>query len=111
MHWIDLSGDTYADHTAAAIHESMAGLVTLGFLPTEALTEFERVGLVQTKPFAAGQVRALRERESATQAVFAHYLGVSVNTVGQWERGERRATGAAAKLLALVEQHGLAHIR
>jgi putative transcriptional regulator len=49
----------------------------------------------------------LRRREHASQAVLARYLNVSKNSVSQWERGEKRPTGAAAKLLALVNTKGL----
>ena len=35
-------------------------------------------------------VRALRPRETATQAVFARHLNVTPSLVSQWERGEKR---------------------
>ena len=40
----------------------------------------------------------VRERAGVSQAVLAGFLNVAVNTVSQWERGERRPTGAALKL-------------
>jgi putative transcriptional regulator len=39
------------------------------------------------------------------------YLTVAVSTVSQWERGERRPTGTAPKLLHLVEGKGLDSLR
>ena len=41
------------------------------------------------------EIRALRLRESASQAVFARYLNVTTGLVGQWERGEKRPRGAS----------------
>ncbi len=52
-------------------------------------------------------IRALRLRENASQAVFARYLNVTTGLVSQWERGEKRPRGASLKLLTLVEKNGL----
>jgi transcriptional regulator with XRE-family HTH domain len=35
------------------------------------------------------------------------FLNVAVNTVSQWERGERHPTGAALKLLHVVKRNGI----
>ena len=85
--------------------------MALGFVDKSEMKELDDALLTTAKPFLPEQLKALRDRENASQAVLARYLGVSVNTVSQWERGERRATGASAKLLTLVEKHGLAYIR
>jgi len=53
------------------------------------------------------EIRALRLREGASQAVFARYLKVTTGLVSQWERGEKHPRGASLKLLALVAKHGL----
>ncbi len=45
------------------------------------------------------EIRGLRLREHASQAVFARYLNVTTAVVSQWERGEKRLT--------LVAQNGL----
>ena len=50
---------------------------------------------------------ALRERERVSQTVFANYLNVTPNLVSKWERGEKRPSGPALKLLSLVERHGI----
>jgi putative transcriptional regulator len=42
-----------------------------------------------------------------SQSVFARYLNVPSSLVSQWERGERRPTGTAVKLLSLVKRKGL----
>jgi len=38
-------------------------------------------------------------------------MNVAVNTVSQWERGERQPTGAALKLLNVVKHNGLDALR
>lgn len=101
---------TYANPLAASLHEGLADLVALGVATQDELTSFEKVALKGVPKYTSARVRELRRREKATQAVFAFHLGVSINTVSQWERGEREVSGAAAKLLSLVERYGLAHI-
>lgn len=54
------------------------------------------------------QVRALRESQGVSRPVFARYLNTSASAVAKWEDGTNRPHGMALKLLALVQQHGLA---
>ena len=46
-----------------------------------------------------------------SQAVLAAFMNVAVSTVSQWERGERRPTGAALKLLHVVKRSGIAPLQ
>ena len=59
----------------------------------------------------ADEIKALRHRENVSQSVLASHLFVSVNTVGQWERGERKPAGPSVKLLSLIKAKGLRAIR
>jgi len=59
------------------------------------------------KPLSAIQIRKLRLREKASQAVFARYLNVTTGLVSQWERGQKHPRGASLKLLNLVAKNGL----
>ena len=56
-------------------------------------------------------VTAMRDRMEMTQREFADFLGVSVYTLGKWERGERRPEGAARVLLTIVEHEPEAVLR
>ena len=49
------------------------------------------------------EIAELRLREALTQAQFAELLGTSLGTVRKWESGERSPSGAAARLLQLLE--------
>ena len=42
-----------------------------------------------------------------SQAVFAHYLNLTVGYVSQLERGTKRPTGAALALLNLIRRKGI----
>lgn len=52
-------------------------------------------------------IRAIRAAEQVSQAVFASYLAVSKNLVSDWERGVKRPTGPALRLLAIIQRKGL----
>jgi len=56
------------------------------------------------RPMDAQDVRDLRSRLDASQAVFASYLNVSTKLVQAWEAGRRRPDGAALRLLRLAEK-------
>jgi putative transcriptional regulator len=71
------------------------------------MKEFDESCLTPMKAFEAKDIERLRKREEASQAVFAHHLGVSVGLISQWERGEKKPQGASLKLLTLVEKNGL----
>lgn len=52
-------------------------------------------------------IRRLRENLHVSQAVFAAYLNASASTVQKWENGDKEPSGAAARLLSVVERKGL----
>lgn len=72
---------------------------------------FDRSSVPRMIEFTPEAVRELRKREGASQAVMAAHLGVATKTVGQWERGQRKPEGPAARLLTLVKTYGLQHLR
>ena len=53
------------------------------------------------------EIAAIRERERISQSVMASILGVAVSTLRQWERGDRKPSGAAQMLLHVVKQRGI----
>jgi putative transcriptional regulator len=54
------------------------------------------------------EIVALRNTEGLTRDRMAAFLNVAPSTVSQWERGVRRPTGAALKLLHVVKHNGVA---
>ena len=56
-------------------------------------------------PMDAAEVKRLRTRLKASQAVFAHYLNVSTKLVQAWESDRRAPDGPALVLLRLAEQN------
>lgn len=56
------------------------------------------------KPLEAREVAAIRHRLNVSQAVFAALLNVSRVTAISWEKGRRRPSGAALRLLDLARR-------
>ena len=75
------------------------------------MRRFDASAVTPTPVLDAAGIRALREREGASQAVLATHLGIAVGTLGQWERGLRKPDGPALRLLSLIQRHGLDYVR
>lgn len=97
----------YRSPVMAAIHETAEGLHAAGVMDKKTMRQFDETCLTSVHPMRPEEIRALREREGASQAVFARYLNVSTGLVSQWERGEKHPQGSSLKLLSLVARHGL----
>jgi putative transcriptional regulator len=97
----------YRSRTMAAIHETAEGLHSAGLMDKQTMREFDEACLTPVRPLTAAEIRALREREGASQAVFARYLNVTTGLISQWERGEKHPQGASLKLLSLIDKNGL----
>jgi putative transcriptional regulator len=97
----------YRSGQLAAVHETAAGLHEAGAIDRLTMKAFDQMCLTPVKELSAEQIRRIRLREKASQAVFARYLNVTTGLVSQWERGEKRPRGASLKLLTLVAKKGL----
>lgn len=100
----------YRTEALAAIHETIDSLCQIGAISKQTMAPFDETCLTAVKLWEPHQIKALREREGVTQALFARYLNVTTSLVSKWERGEKRPSGPALKLLALVEKHGPAAV-
>ncbi len=101
---------TYPSDAMAAVHELATELYNVGALPKKTLRDLDELCLTPIKKLTPAEVKAIRQESLASQSVFARYLGVSPGMVSQWERGEKSPSGAALKLLALVQKNGLESI-
>ncbi len=100
-------GKQYRSNTLAAVHETALGLHQAGAMDKRTMKAFDDMCLTPVKALSPDQIRKIRLRERASQAIFARYLNVTTGLVSQWERGERRPRGASLKLLTLVAKKGL----
>ena len=95
------------DSLLEAIHQSAKGLHRAGVMETTTLREFDALCLPPVRPLTSSEIKAIRGRNKASQAVFAAYLNTSLSTVQKWERGQKHPNGPSLKLLNLVDQRGL----
>jgi putative transcriptional regulator len=94
----------------AVVHESVSGLHRIGLVDQATMRDFDALRLTAVESLSPVEIRALREREQVSQAVFSRYLNVRKDAVSKWERGEKRPDGPSLKLLNLVKTKGLAAI-
>jgi putative transcriptional regulator len=84
---------------AGILTDEAYGKITMRHLSVKDKSEVE--------PLTGEDIRAIREEANMSQAVFAHYLNVTVGYVSQLERGAKRPTGAALKLLNVIRRKGI----
>ena len=89
------------------IHETARGLHEAGSIDGATMRDFDALCLPPVRQFSADEIRGIRLRNRASQAVFAAYLNTSVSTVQKWEQGQKRPNGPSLKLLNLVDRKGL----
>lgn len=97
----------YKSSAFEAIHSAAEGLYKVNAISKETMREFDESCLVTPHEFNPKQIKALREKLKISQPVFARYLNTSESTIEKWERGDKKPSGAALKLLNIVEKHGL----
>lgn len=71
------------------------------------MREFDVLCLSEVRELSASKIKKLRKNTGVSQAVLAKIINVSLAAIKQWERGERKPSGAALKLLNLIETKGL----
>ncbi len=72
--------------------------------------KLDEMCLAPVKEMTPQDIRELRLRERASQAVCARCLNVTTGLVSQREHGEKRPRGTSLKLLTLVAKNGLAAV-
>ena len=58
---------------------------------------------VQAREYGPGDVKAVRAKLGASQAVLGQFLGVTAHAVRKWEQGERAVPMMAARFLDEVQ--------
>ena len=56
------------------------------------------------KVYEADEVKKIRNSTGMSQKIFASYMGVSDKTVEAWEAGTNHPSGAASRLLSMIEK-------
>lgn len=61
------------------------------------------VSIVPVKIYTASEIQHIRHKTGMSQRIFANYMGVSLKTVEAWEAGINHPSGAASRLLNMME--------
>ncbi|MCD8014842.1 MAG: helix-turn-helix domain-containing protein [Lachnospiraceae bacterium] len=61
------------------------------------------VTVIPVKEYQADEVKKIRKSTEMSQKTFAAYMGVSEKTVEAWEAGMNHPSGAASRLLSMIE--------
>jgi len=101
---------TYKSEAMEAIHTTVVDMFDAGVIDKKTMRKFDRSCVTPIHEFLPDEIKALRERESVSQPVFAYCLNVSKDLISQWERGIKKPAGTSLKLLSLVERRGLGAI-
>jgi putative transcriptional regulator len=92
---------------ARVVHEAARDAHKAGVMDKTTMRKFDALCLAEVQDLSPKEIQALRERENVSQAVLARHLNVTTGLISQWERGERRPSGPALTLLALIKRKGL----
>ncbi|MDO4698246.1 MAG: DNA-binding transcriptional regulator [Pasteurellaceae bacterium] len=97
----------YQSEICQAVHQTMSDLYDSGFVDKQTMRQFDKACLTPIEALSPDEIRQVREQAQISQTVFAHYLNVSKNLLSDWERGVKKPSGAALKLLTLVKAKGI----
>lgn len=89
------------------VYESAKDLREIGLIDEITMREFDALCLPDIKAYTPNQIKKLRRKNRASQAVFAAFLNTSKSTVQKWEQGLKKPNGPSLKLLNLVDKKGL----
>lgn len=92
------------------VHESVQDLHDAGVVDKQTMREFDSLCLPKVKEYSSAEIKKIRLRNKASQAVFAAYLNTGVETVRKWEasgKTRKRPSGAAMKLISIIDKYGL----
>jgi putative transcriptional regulator len=91
----------------ASVHEAIADLHKIGLADKATMRRFDALCLAVVPEYSPNEIRALRKRLNISQAVLASVINASANSIQKWERGSKRPSGTALKLLNLLDRKGL----
>jgi putative transcriptional regulator len=89
------------------VHDSAKDLHEAGAMKDTTLREFDALCLPPVRELTAVEIKRIRMKNKASQAVFAAYLNTGKSTVQKWEQGQKKPNGPSLKLLNLVADKGL----
>lgn len=97
------SRQTVEDDVLATAHGLATALHRVGAMTTLDMREMDRLCLPPRPDYGSSAVKRIRAATRMSQPVFARLLGVDKSAVAQWERGAKRPSGPALRLLEVLD--------
>ncbi len=91
----------------ASVHEAITDLHGIGLVNKATMHRFDELCLTPVPEYSPDEIKALRERLNISQAVLASVINAGTNSIQKWERGVKKPSGTALKLLNLLDRKGL----
>lgn len=87
----------------ATAHGLATALHRVGALDTVNMRDMDRLCLPPRPDYGGPEIKRIRAATRMSQPVFARLLGVDKSAVAQWERGAKRPSGPALRLLEVLD--------
>lgn len=71
------------------------------------MREYDDLCIEKAPAFTPQEIARIRKSVKVSQSLFAVYLNTTASTVRQWEQGDKKPSGIAARMLQLVQKNGL----
>ena len=91
------------DDVLATAHGLAAALHRVGALDATNMRDMDKLCLPSRPDYGALEIKRIRAATRMSQPVFARLLGVDKSAVAQWERGAKRPSGPALRLLEVLD--------
>jgi putative transcriptional regulator len=94
---------TTEDDVLATAHDLAVALHRVGAMTEGDLREMDTLCLTPRREYDSAAVKRIRAATHMRQPLFARLLGVDNSAVAQWERGAKRPSGPAQRLLEVFD--------
>ena len=91
------------DDVLATAHGLATALHRVGVLDAVNMRDMDRLCLPPRPDYGGPEIKRIRAATRMSQPVFARLLGVDKSAVAQWERGAKRPSGPALRLLEVLD--------
>lgn len=98
-----MSARAVEDDVLATAHRLAAALHRVGGMNALDMRDMDRLCFPPRPDYGGPAVRRIRAATRMSQPVFARLLGVEKSAVAQWERGAKRPSGPALRLLEVLD--------
>ena len=92
---------------AQSITSTVTDLHKSGLVDDITMKNIETLCLLDIDEYTPERIVSIRKKLKLSQAALACIFNISPSTVQKWEQGNKKPTGAAQKLLDILERKGI----